>query len=341
MHTTLLPKLLSLQLFDFLYLDLFTEFLSTQVSPLLHLPTSRLMYFPLPPSISLSSSASPSDCPFSCSKESPEPKKAASISMISFSLPTKCLFLGNGSSSNPSGFIFSATLLLPSFALKIPAVFDTQLLQFPSLASSLYSWHFNTASNASLHFLFSGFARVRVEISVASVPKNKGIKFFFWAKNLSSSTVNRPKFGFSPWYPMYTSQLRSLALAAGEMEPLANEIRGTGNEKEIRGSVSGPATVTILSIGSSAKSHLSGGGVLYEVLGTSSDWDPQYDTGGEGAGFSGRVALGEMYGDCNAETNAEDGGDGRQESGGEEETILMVRDLGSTAGICLASSAMN
>nr|GMD57920.1 hypothetical protein Iba_chr11fCG0580 [Ipomoea batatas] len=156
-----------------------------------------------------------------------------------------------------------------------------------------------------------------------------------------SHLQNRPKFGFSPWYPMYTSQLRSLELAAGETEPLANEIRGTGNEKEIRGSVSGPATVTILSIGSSAKSHLSGGGVLYEVLGTSSDWDPQYDTGGEGAGFSGKVALGEMYGDCNAETNAEDGGDGRQESGGEEETILMVRDLGSTAGICLASSAMN
>lgn len=96
---------------------------------------------------------------------------------------------------------------------------------------------------------------------------------------------------------MYTSQLLSLALDAGETEPFAKEIRGTGNENEIRGPVSGPDTgtqVTILSfglVGSSEKSYLSGGGV-YELLGMSSDWEPQYETGGEGwvtgvgAGFS-------------------------------------------------------
>lgn len=65
---------------------------------------------------------------------------------------------------------------------------------------------------------------------------------------------------------MYTSQLRSLAFVAGEAEPLAKEIRGTGNEKEIRGgavlSEHGMGThVTILSFLSSKKSHLSGGGV--------------------------------------------------------------------------------
>lgn len=34
---------------------------------------------------------------------------------------------------------------------------------------------------------------------------------------------------------MYTSQLLSLAFEAGETGPLANEIRGTGKEKEMRG----------------------------------------------------------------------------------------------------------
>lgn len=76
----------------------------------------------------------------------------------------------------------------------------------------------------------------------------------------------RTKLGFWPWKPIYTSQLLSLTLEAGETDPLANEIRGTGKEKEILGGAgSGTGTqVTNLSFGSfgsSEKSFLSGGGV--------------------------------------------------------------------------------
>lgn len=63
---------------------------------------------------------------------------------------------------------------------------------------------------------------------------------------------------------MYTSQLLSLAFDAGETDPLANDILGTGNENDIRGADSWPGTgthVTILSFVSSEKSYLSGGGV--------------------------------------------------------------------------------
>lgn len=64
----------------------------------------------------------------------------------------------------------------------------------------------------------------------------------------------------------------------------------------------------------------------------SSDCEPLNETGGEGCvagvgvswGF-GVMALGEMYGDCKAETNAEDGGDTRGEPYGDDsiELILM------------------
>lgn len=85
------------------------------------------------------------------------------------------------------------------------------------------------------------------------------------------------------------------------------------------------------SAGSSEYSYWSDGGV-YELLGMSSDCEPRYETeiGGEGCetgvGFSwvlGVMALGEMYGDCKAETNADDGGETRGELYGDDSIELF------------------
>lgn len=57
---------------------------------------------------------------------------------------------------------------------------------------------------------------------------------------------------------MKTSQLLSLALEAGETGAFAKEIRGTGNENEMRGAGSGTGTqVTNLSFGSAGSSEYS------------------------------------------------------------------------------------
>ena len=58
------------------------------------------------------------------------------------------------------------------------------------------------------------------------------------------------------------------------------------------------------------------------MLGMSSECEPEYETG-DGTVVVGTVlfslggskALGDMYGDCNAETNAEDGGEGEFKCG--------------------------
>lgn len=71
----------------------------------------------------------------------------------------------------------------------------------------------------------------------------------------------------------------------------------------------------------------------------SSDCEPRYETetGGEGCetgvGFSwalGVMALGEMYGDCKAETNADDGGDTRGELQGDDSIELFILGEGKS-----------
>ena len=85
---------------------------------------------------------------------------------------------------------------------------------------------------------------------------------------------------------MKTSQLLSLALEAGEPGAFAKEIRGTGNENEMRGAGSGTGTqVTNLSFGSAGSSEYSywSDGGVYELLGISSDCEPPlYENGGDG-----------------------------------------------------------
>lgn len=86
---------------------------------------------------------------------------------------------------------------------------------------------------------------------------------------------------------------------AAENELFAKEIRGTGKENEIRGgnvslSAMHAAYLSFVSEVSSENSYGSEGGV-YELLAMS-----------EGFCEFSAVALGDIYGDCNAETNADD-----------------------------------
>lgn len=101
---------------------------------------------------------------------------------------------------------------------------------------------------------------------------------------------------------MKTSQLLSLELSEEvETEALVKERRGTGKEKEMRGATDSGIESTNLRFSSSEKSDFSGAGV-YELLGMSSEWDPQYEFSGEGeeeevalfSGDFGVEALGEM-----------------------------------------------
>ncbi|WVY99954.1 hypothetical protein V8G54_026024 [Vigna mungo] len=109
----------------------------------------------------------------------PRPKKRPSISIISFSLPTKYVFLGKGKFSCPCTLSFCSAFFLPSLALKIPAAFAMQLRQLPSLASILNSLHFISPSIASLHSLSIDLQLRRAIISAGPVSNKRGIKFFF------------------------------------------------------------------------------------------------------------------------------------------------------------------
>lgn len=81
----------------------------------------------------------------------------------------------------------------------------------------------------------------------------------------------------------------------------------------------------------------------------SSDCEPRNETGGDrwaaGGGFScgfGVMALGEMYGDCKAETNAEDGGETRGELYGDDsiELLMFGEDKSELMGVEVSLSGL-
>uniref|UniRef100_A0A0A9CV66 Uncharacterized protein n=1 Tax=Arundo donax TaxID=35708 RepID=A0A0A9CV66_ARUDO len=140
--------------------------------------------------VSLSSLANPSDTPLDLSFvmeplgqstswiSTVDPKSMPSISLSSFSLPTKCRLRGKGRPSDAS-FSFSAIFFRPSLDRSRVTVLDTQFLELLSFASNLNSWHRISPSNASFPSLSSNLPSKSPAISDSSVSNNIGTRFFF------------------------------------------------------------------------------------------------------------------------------------------------------------------